>query len=740
MPDKDPGSEERIKYRTDLTSDEYADVSAYLRVESGQIEIQPRVLKEGNSFAVFNVFGDILSMQSGENGLFCNDTRHLSHYEMRVSNARPLLLSSTVRRDNSVLSVDATNPDYGLPGQYQLRRDQIHLQRTLFLWNDVCYERIKIRNFGAGAIDFLLQFMFDADFADIFEVRGQRRRRRGTPLPAEVNGNTVRLAYRGLDGVVRSTHLTFEPAPSHISPTSAAFRLSLKPGETTACFVTVDCKCGRAKAAASERGYALCLLDARRARRARRAREADVYTSNDLFNEWSNRSAADLYMLVSDTEYGPYPYAGTPWFSCPFGRDAIIAALHYLWKDPGIARGVLGFLAATQATEVIPEQDAEPGKILHETRRGEMAMLGEVPFRLYYGSVDSTPLFVVLAGAYFERTWDREFIERIWPNVEAAIGWIDRYADLDGDGFVDYVKKTPNGLANQGWKDSFDSVFHADGRLAEAPISICEVQGYVFAAKQAAARLAAALGRIVQAQTWMEQAERLRERFEATFWCDELGTYGLALDRHKQLCRVRASNAGHALLCGIASPERAARVAQTLMSTDFFCSWGIRTVAEGEARYNPMSYHNGSVWPHDNALIAMGLARYGFKQEVLKILTGLFNAAIFMEQHRLPELFCGFNRRASEGPVLYPVACTPQAWASTTVASLLASCLGISFDIPARQVRFHRPVLPPFLERVTIRDISVGDASVDVDFRRQPTEVSATVIGRRGKVDVLVAH
>ncbi|WP_425450204.1 glycogen debranching N-terminal domain-containing protein [Virgifigura deserti] len=734
-PGKDMESDD-ARRRADLTTQEYADVSAYMRMEAAQLEAQPRVLKEGNSFAIFNAHGDILSMQSGETGLFHQDTRHLSHYEMLISSARPLLLSSNVGRDDTILSVDATNPDFGLPGQSQLGRDQIHLLRSLFLLDGVCYERVKLRNYDAKPVDLLLQVLFDADFADIFEVRGQRRRQKGTRLRTEIDGDSAVLAYRGLDGIIRSTRLTFEPMPSHLSPTSAAFRISLAPGETTTCFVTTSCTADVAK----KQNFSFYRRQARRARRARRSMSAHIYSSNELFNEWTNQSAADLYMLISDTEQGPYPFAGTPWFSCPFGRDGIITALQYLWLDPSIARGVLAFLAATQATEVNPDQDAEPGKILHETRRGEMAMLGEVPFRLYYGSVDSTPLFVMLAGAYFERTGDRDFIAGVWPQIEAALRWIDDYGDLDGDGFVEYAKRTPNGLANQGWKDSFDSVFHADGRLAKAPIAICEVQAYVFAAKRAAATLAAALGKTVQSQTWKMQADRLRDRFESVFWCDELGSYALALDADKQSCRVRASNAGHALFCGIASEERAARVAATLTTPDFLSSWGIRTVAASESRYNPMSYHNGSIWPHDNALIALGLARYGLKQEVLKILTGLFDAAIFMDSHRLPELFCGFNRRGAEGPVLYPVACAPQAWASTTVAGLLAACLGISFDIPAGQVRVDRPVLPPFLAQVQVLKTTVGDASVDFTFLRQPGEVAVNVSGRRGQVDVLVTH
>jgi glycogen debranching enzyme len=707
----------------------------YIQATSPPADEYTRVLKQGETFAVFDHFGDIKPVGMQEEGIYHEGTRFLSSLVLRLGSDRPLFLSSNVKRDNALLTVDLTNPD--IPAEAGvIPHGTVHLFRSKLLWRGCCYEKLRLHNHGLTPVKLLLSIQFRADFVDIFEVRGTKRTQRGEFLAPVVNRDSVALSYRGLDGVVRRTMLLFSPPPKKLSASEAQYELALQPLEEVTLFLTA--KFDYNEPANGHPSYDQAVQLAATTTKEAIAQACHVYTSNEQFNGWTNRSVADLQMMMTDTPGGRYPYAGVPWFSTAFGRDGIITALECLWLDPAMARAVLTFLALTQAKAVVPEQDAEPGKILHETRRGEMAALGEIPFGRYYGSVDATPLFILLAGAYYERTGDRAGVERIWPNLERALRWIDRYGDRDGDGFVEYYRQSSSGLTQQGWKDSHDSVFHADGTLAEGPIALCEVQGYVYAAKRYAAGLAASLGHDEKASALRIEAEKLREAFEQAFWCEELSTYALALDGQKRPCRVRTSNPGQCLFTGIVHPDRARLVAQTLMREESFSGWGVRTVDASEHRYNPMSYHNGSIWPHDNALIALGLARYRLRDEVARILTGMFEASLFIDLHRMPELFCGFPQRPGEGPTLYPVACAPQSWAAASVFLLLQSCLGLRIDGVNRKISFCYPALPPFLRRIRIKNLRVGDASLDLRLERHRNDVGMTVLHRDGDVEIAV--
>jgi glycogen debranching enzyme len=712
----------------------------YIESAAGFQERRPRALKHGVTFAVFDPRGDIVPARGSPDGLYHRDTRYISRFELRLNDGPLLLLSSNVQEDNVALTVDLTNPDPGGEVEKQgLRGERIHINRRRYIWRNCCFERLLVHNFDVVPRRLGLSVELAGDFADLFEIRGHRRKRRGRQWAERLSEALVELHYVGLDDIERIAALSFDPAPLRLDAARAQYDLTLAAGQATRLAVEIGCNEKPEKAELPRRFYSM-LRAARRGMRKTSGRAVAIDSSNSLFNEMARRSVADLYMLVTETEHGPYPFAGIPWFNTVFGRDGIITALFALWLDPAIAKGVLDFLAANQATEIDPVCDAEPGKILHELREGEMARLGEVPFSRYYGSVDATPLFVMLAGEYFERTGDLETVRGLWPHIEAALRWCDVYGDADGDGFVEYDRKTSNGLVNQGWKDSHDAIFHEDGRLAEGPIALCEVQGYVYAAKRHAANMAAALGHDETTCRLRREAQILRDKFEAAFWCEELSTYGLALDGAKKLCRVVASNAGHALLTGIADPERARRVADTLLGISCFAGWGVRTVSVAAPRYNPMSYHNGSIWPHDNALIALGLARYGLKAGVLQIFRGLFDAAGYMELRRLPELFCGFQWRKLTAPTLYPVACAPQAWAAAAFFALLQASLGLSFAQDAGEIRFDHPVLPRFINYLHLRRLQVRGGSADIVLRRYERDVAFNITRREGEASIVVTR
>jgi glycogen debranching enzyme len=695
-----------------------------------------RVLKNGNSFAVLDAFGNAQAAGPAAEGLFFEDTRHLSRLVTSIDGTRPLLLSSAVTADNAMLLVDLTNPDLIEKGELRQATSTLHLLSTIVLDENALFTTVEIRNFGATSTCFEIALDLEADFADIFEVRGSRRPQHGTVLPARQGPEGTVLGYRGLDGVVRRTRVVFDPPPDTTTPSRATWRIHLPPGDRFALHSEIHCERDEHPASTASRAANLLVPERRHVERG--TQTTQVCTDNTAFDEWLRSSRADLDMLMTETPQGLYAYAGIPWFSTAFGRDGLITALECLWIDPRLAAGTLSFLAANQATAADPAADAEPGKILHETRKGEMAALGEVPFGRYYGSIDATPLFVMLAGQYYARTGDLALVQALWPNIEAALTWMTVYGDRDGDGFIEYDRRSPNGLVNQGWKDSGDAVFHADGGLAEAPIALAEVQAYAYAAYLGAAELARALDQHHRAEELAVAAGHLKERFEAAFWLEDLGTYALALDGTKRPCRVRSSNAGQVLATGLASPERAARVAETLMAPGSFSGWGIRTIAEGEARYNPMSYHNGSVWPHDNALIALGFAHYGLTEPMLRVLSGLFDASGYLELKRLPELLCGFARRPAAGPTGYPVACAPQAWAAASVFAILGAALGISFAPHERQIHFARPVLPAWLGEVRLANLKLGEASVDLLVRRGGNDVAVSVVRRDGPVEIVL--
>ena len=675
-------------------------------------------LKDANTFLLADALGDI---QGSDDGLFSNDTRMLSRFELAVAGRRPSLLGAAISHDNTLFTAHLTNRPLPALGERSIPQGVIHIERSRFLWESRLYERLRLTNFSDLDAQVPLKLGYAADFADIFEVQGHVRAQRGKYLPAAVEGAKVRLAYLGRDDLVRSTEIEFSRLPTAISPQEAEFLVELQRGDVAEMFIEIGAEEGNVP---SQERFDNALQRLSVSMQDRLRDGALISTTGRLFNEWIDKSYSDLALLTTALPTGPYPYAGIPWFATQFGRDAIITSLQTLWLNPRLAAGVLRFLASTQAQDESAFRDSQPGKIMHEMRRGEMAAMREVPFAQYYGGVDTTPLFVMLAGAYERHTGSRTLIDEIWTSLVAATEWIERRLDNSPTGFLDYVRGEQTGLANQAWKDSHDSMFYADGRFPTGPLAVVEVQGYAYAALEAMSELAAVRGDQGRSAAWRARAERLREAIEHRFWVPEINFYAIAIDGDGQPCSVPASNAGHLLFCGVPNQARAAIVTTQLLSSRFSSGWGIRTLGNGEARYNPMSYHNGSIWPHDTSLCAAGISRYGGRTQVVQILSEIFEVANHFGM-RLPELYCGFPRITGQGPVPYPVACLPQAWSSGSVFMLLHACLGVRIDGWRKEVHIERPLLPIGIESLSIRDLPVGDVCIDLEFHRIGKEVVA---------------
>ena len=673
-------------------------------------------LKDANTFLLADALGDI---QRGDDGLFSNDTRVLSRFELAVAGRAPSLLGSAISQDSTLFTAHLTNRPLPALGERSIPHGVIHIERSRVLWVSCLYERLRLTNFSENDARLPLRLRFAADFADIFEVQGHRRAERGTDLAACINPDRVRLTYCGRDGVVRSMEIRFSPAPASISSEEAILLVEMRPSDSVEMFIEIGA--GEDKMPSAAR-YDNARQQSSASMQARVRQGATISTSVPLFNQWVEKSRSDLALLTTTLPTGPYPYAGIPWFATTFGRDAIITSLQTLWINPQLSAGVLRYLASTQAHDESAFRDSQPGKIMHELRRGEMATLGEVPFGQYYGGVDTTPLYVMLAGAYERHTGSRTLVDEIWPSLVAATGWIERRLDHSVTGFLDYARGEHTGLVNQAWKDSHDSIFHADGRLPRGPIAVIEVQAYAYAALLAMSELASIRNDWERSKEWRARAERLRSAIEQRFWIPAMNFYALAIDGDDQPCRVRASNAGHLLFCGVPGEERAAAVTEQLLSARFSSGWGIRTLAEGEARYNPMSYHNGSIWPHDTSLCTAGIARYGRRPQAVKVLSELFEAANHFAM-RLPELFCGFPRVPGHGPTPYPVACLPQAWSSGSAFMLIQAILGIRIDGWQKEVHIEHPTLPVGVESLAIRDVPVNDVCIDLEFHHVGNEV-----------------
>ena len=695
-------------------------------------------VKEGETFLCSDDVGDIDDRREHGHGLYHRDTRFLSHFRMRLSGREPILLSSSAER-GYMAHFDLTNPELFLNGDVQVPQQTLNVRRVRVVSGRL-FERIRVKNYNAHPVNVTMSFSLAADFADIFEVRGLRRPARGHVDPPRAEGGRAQFSYLGADGVARRTLIEFDPAPARLEVVGdgveTEFQLELAPHQTRLVTTTVETVVDDVRAAPVDFEAAVHRL--RRSYEDWEHQSTHIFTDNELFNQLLTRGLRDLRALYTQTDGGGILAAGIPWYVAVFGRDALLTSHQLLSVNPGPARDALRLLAHYQGTKDDPWRDEEPGKILHEIRRGELAGAGLVPHSPYYGSVDATPLFVFLWAQYFRWTGDQGFAHELLPNVRAALEWIDRYGDRDGDGFVEYQTRSPAGILNQGWKDSRDAIVHADGTMATGAIALVEVQGYVYMAKLRAADVFDALADFRTAARLREEADELRRRFHEAYWMPDERYYALALDGEKRQVRTITSNPGHCLYADILDPDSAADVARRLLQPDMFSGWGIRTMSKTAVAYNPMSYHNGTVWPHDNAMIVAGLKRYGFMKATNRVATAIFDTAIHADYMRLPELFCGFTRRTPNRPVDYPVACSPQAWAAGSPLLMLQAMLGISARAHVNALTVNQPHLPPWLNVVELRNLRVGDSSISLVFRREGEITGFSLFDRKGDVRVLM--
>ncbi|HEX9987884.1 MAG TPA: glycogen debranching N-terminal domain-containing protein [Chloroflexia bacterium] len=715
---------------------------------------QQVVLKEGGVFVVSHENGDI----SGNEGLglYYKDMRYLSLFTLQLNGQAPPLLNFSGYR-NFMGTFQHANPIMHLPGEVVLLPETLSIRRSRFI-HDGLHERIEIVNYNRFPVPITLSLAFGSDFRDLFDVRGFQRDKWGELLPPTFEDGRLLLRYMGLDGLARSTEATFDRLPDSVdivmprsdSPTiepgimvpvvgAPSYHITIEPAVATLTWnfnlephtpmslsFHVMPRSGSVEAQPRQTAGSTGRFDpdVERMRASYQdwdTQSTEFWTDNQDFNRLLKRSKYDLRVLSEPVGDGYFPSAGIPWYACPFGRDSLITALQTLSLNPSLGVGTLRMLARYQGTREDAWREEQPGKILHEYRNGEMARLGLVPHSPYYGSVDATPLFVMLFVETMGWLDDDLLYRELLPNVLRAVEWIDRYGDVDGDGLVEYVAAaTKEGIRNQIWKDSRDSTQFPDGTFAETPVAAVEVQGYVYAARLGLSRLLRRKGDEEAADRLAYEAEALKERFNSAFWMPESGYFAQALDKDKRPVPTITSNPGHALWCGIADEEKARLTAQRIVQPDMVSGWGLRTISDESPSYNPMSYHNGSIWPHDNSIIVAGLKRYGCHDEANKVITEIVDASQYFPYDRLPELYCGFRRdyAHASGPAEYPVSCSPQAWAAAAPILMLQTILGLQADAAQRRLSLC-PRLPDWLNNVRLHNLRVGEQRISLQIDKQ---------------------
>ncbi len=711
--------------------------SPHLEPRIAYQSLEPRkvdnlTLIDGKTFSATSVSGDIYPAGSPDVGFFHDDTRFLSHLELRIGGHRTVVLSSATEKTFSA-QIELTTGTITLRDSFDLPENTVHIRREQLLASEIFFDRMSFENFNLTPVDFTVEVTFDADFVDVFQVRGVARQKHGQYFQPVVGDHGIAFYYRGLDGIMRETLVKLAPKPTDIQSRTARWELRLEPLKRMELEISVT-------PLVEGRPSRALVYDADHHLRQRRANFArwessstSFETDNEVLDGLLQTGIGDFHALQIPDGEQRIIAAGIPWFATIFGRDSIIAAYQSLSLNSQLAVDTLRVLARYQGKEYNDWRDEEPGKILHEYRAGEMTLDGEMPFGPYYGSIDATPLFLILLAETFNWTADEQLVEELLPNAYAALEWIDKYGDLDGDGFVEYLRRSPKGLINQGWKDSWDANMHRDGTVAKPPIALCEVQGYVYDAKFRMSSLLRSFGDVKTAERLKREAAELARRFDRAFWVPSRGFYAMALDAEKKPLEVIASNPGQLLFTRIINKDRARIVANRMMRDDMFSGWGWRTMSKDELVYNPLSYHRGSVWPHDNSIIAHGMAVNDMRDGALTILTSLYQAASKFRDYRLPELFCGVQRREYDEPVHYPVSCSPQAWASGAMFLILSSVLGMHPSAPRKELNIINPELPEWLDHLRIRNLRIGRSRVGLDFSRRGDRTFCNVVDVEGE-------
>jgi glycogen debranching enzyme len=720
-----------------VLEDELVEVpSRYIEPRLAFKSLEPRktnnlTLIDGKTFLSTTVAGEITPSGAPDVGFFHDDTRFLSHMELRVEGARTTVLSASTEK-SFASQVELTPGNTRMPGTLDLPEHTVHIRREQLLGGDVFFDRLTFENFNLASVPLKIELVFDADFVDVFQVRGCERKLHGQYFRPVATDRSLAFYYRGRDGVLRKTLIELSPSPEEIAGQKAVWRMELPPLGQGQVEIAVTPMVENREVRAADYNHGSALRSCRDAFYEWQNRSTRFQSSNHVFDESMNTCVADFHGLRIPENQEHVVAAGIPWFATLFGRDSIIASYQSLILNPELAVDTLRVLAHLQGREVNDWRDEQPGKIIHEYRDGEMTRSGEMPFGPYYGSVDATPLFLILLSEAWNWTGDEGLVRDLLPAAYRALEWIDHYGDLDGDGLVEYLCRSKRGLVNQGWKDSWDANMHRDASVAEPPLALVEVQGYVYDAKYRMASLLRHLGDGESADRLRREAADMGRRIERLFWLPSRSFYAMGLDGKKRPLDVISSNPGHLLFTRMLSRERARGLVDRLMRDDMFSGWGWRTLSNCEKGYNPMSYHRGSVWPHDNSIIAHGMALNEFRAPVVKVFTSLFQAALNFRDYRLPELFCGMQRREFDEPVHYPVSCSPQAWASGAFFLILTSLLGIRPSASRNLLNIINPELPDWLDYLHIRNLRIGKSLVGLDFVRRGPRTFCNVVDVEG--------